>query len=40
MAERPVGNVLAVERPEMNAGAEALADEAQPRNPGMGGFRH
>ena len=38
---RPPGrNIPAVERPEMHAGAEALADEAQPGNPCMGGFRH
>ena len=29
----------AVERPEVDAGPEPLADKAQPGNPGMGGFR-
>ena len=32
-------NVPAVERPEMHARPKPLADEAQPRNPGVGGFR-
>ena len=36
----PGRNVPAVERPEMHARPEPLADEAQPGNPGMGGFRH
>ena len=34
----PSRNIPAVERPEMHALAQPLADEAQPRNPGMGGF--
>src|SRR5690554_55014 len=33
-------DVPAIKGPEMHAGAKALADEAQPGNAGMGGFRH
>jgi len=36
----PGRNVPAVERPEMHTLPELPPDEAQPRNPGMGGFRH
>ena len=35
----PSRNVPAVERPEMHTLTELLADEAQPRNSGMRGFR-
>src|SRR5262245_3202232 len=34
------GDAPAVEWPEMHAGAEPLADEAQPGNPCMARFRH
>jgi hypothetical protein len=36
----PGRDVPSIERPEMHAGPEPLANEAQPGNPGMGGFRH
>ena len=36
----PSRNVPAVERPKMHALAQSLADEAQPRKPGMGRFRY
>ena len=36
----PGGYVSAVERPEIHACAEPLADKAQPGDPGMAGFRH
>ena len=36
----PGRNVPAVERPEMDSATQPLAHEAQPRNPGMGGFRY
>ena len=36
----PGRNVPTVERPEMGTRSEPLADEAQPGNAGMGGFRH
>jgi len=40
MARAPRRDVPTVERPEMHASADALADEAQPGDPCMGGFRH
>ena len=36
----PARNIPAIERPEMDAGPEPLADIAQPGNAGMGGFRY
>ena len=36
----PSRNVPPVKRPEMYTSAETLADESQPRDPGMGRFRY